>query len=175
MANVTDTVRRIRNHPSLGLYCGRNEGDPPPGLESGIRAALAELHPDLHYIPNSAYGPVSGGGPYAAQTPRFYFKERATPKLHSELGMPDIVTLESLKQMMPERSQWPQSLDWGLHDFTLTGAQGLASFRAADRRGLRRGEGRGRVAAPRAVRELRRLPRDVRGPGRRTAWAPCSG
>ncbi len=129
LRNVRDTVSRIRNHPSIGLYCGRNEGDPPPGLEAGIRKALAELHGDVRYIPNSASGPVSGGGPYSARTPRFYFEERATPKLHSELGMPNTVTLESLRQMMPERAQWPQGLDWGLHDFTLAGAQGLAGFR----------------------------------------------
>ncbi len=29
MRNVRDTVLRIRNHPSVGLYCGRNEGYPP--------------------------------------------------------------------------------------------------------------------------------------------------
>jgi len=26
--NVDDTVLRIRRHPSIGLYCGRNEGRP---------------------------------------------------------------------------------------------------------------------------------------------------
>jgi hypothetical protein len=26
--------------------------------------------------------------------------------------------------MMPESALWPQGLDWGLHDFTLAGAQG---------------------------------------------------
>ena len=129
MANARDTIKRIRNHPSLGLYCGRNEGDPPPGLDKGLRDAVAELHADVRYIPHSAAGGVSGGGPYAAQTPRFYFEERATEKLHSELGMPNVVGYESLRQMMPEGSLWPQGLDWGLHDFNLAGAQALAGFR----------------------------------------------
>jgi hypothetical protein len=129
MANARDTLKRIRNHPSLGLYCGRNEGDPPPGLEQGLRDAVAELSPDVRYIPNSASGPVSGGGPYSARPPRFYFEERATEKLHSELGMPNIVEYESLRQMMPAGALWPPNLDWGLHDFTLAGAQALATFR----------------------------------------------
>jgi hypothetical protein len=30
--------------------------------------------------------------------------------------------------MMPERAMWPQGLDWGLHDFSLNGAQGAKSF-----------------------------------------------
>ena len=35
---------------------------------------------------------VSGHGPYRAMPPKFYFQQRATTKLHSELGMPNIVT-----------------------------------------------------------------------------------
>jgi hypothetical protein len=30
--------------------------------------------------------------------------------------------------MMPESAMWPQALDWGLHDFTLAGAQGGTTF-----------------------------------------------
>jgi hypothetical protein len=130
LENAKDFVLRIRNHPSVGLYCGRNEGDPPKPIDDGIRRFMPELHPDLHYISNSAWGVVSGGGPYAAQTPKFYFKNRATPKLHSELGMPNIVTYDSLRLMMPETSLWPQELDWGLHDFNLTSAQRLSGFRS---------------------------------------------
>jgi hypothetical protein len=43
--------------------------------------------------------------------------------------MPNIVSFDSLKQMMPEQDLWPQSDDWGMHDFTLTGAQDLAEYR----------------------------------------------
>jgi hypothetical protein len=127
--NVKDFVLRIRNHPSMGIYVGRNEGEPPKPIDDGIRKLLPEIHPGLHYISNSAWGVVSGGGPYAAQTPKFYFKNRATPKLHSELGMPNIVTYDSLKLMMPESALWPQGLSWGLHDFNLTSAQRLSGFR----------------------------------------------
>jgi len=72
---------------------------------------------------------VSGEGPYQAKTAKFYFEQRATPKLHSELGMPNIVTMDSLKQMMPESAMWPQSDVWGIHDFTLDGAQNGNSYR----------------------------------------------
>ena len=128
--NVKDTVLRIRNHPSMGLYCGRNEGNPPKPIDDGIRQTLADLQPDVHYISNSAFGVVSGGGPYGAQPPRYYFQNRATPKLHSELGMPNIVTIDSLRLMMPESALWPPGLDWGLHDFNLNSAQRLSGFRA---------------------------------------------
>jgi len=119
LRNAKDFVQRIRNHPSVGLYCGRNEGEPPKPIDDGIRQMLPQVHPGLHYISNSAWGVVSGGGPYAVQTPTYYFKNRATPKLHSELGMPNIVTIDSLRQMMPESDRWPRGLHWGLHDFNL--------------------------------------------------------
>ena len=129
LRNVRDTVLRLRNHPSVGLYCGRNEGYPPKALDDGMKKTVAELHPGLHYIPHSAAVVVSGGGPYRAMPPKFYFQYRATPKLHSELGMPNIVTLDSLRAMMPEKAMWPQGAVWGLHDFCLRGLQGGASFR----------------------------------------------
>ena len=128
LRNVRDTVMRIRNHASVGLYCGRNEGFPPKPLEDGIRQALDELHPGLHYIPSSADVVVSGHGPYQAMPAKYYFTERATTQLHSELGMPNIVTLDSLKLMMPEKAMWPQGDMWGMHDFSLNGAQGGKSF-----------------------------------------------
>ena len=86
LRNSRDLVARIRNHASVGLYCGRNEGYPPEPLEKGFRAILAELHPGLHYIPSSADDVVSGHGPYQAMPGEWYYKNRATPKFHSELG-----------------------------------------------------------------------------------------
>jgi len=129
LSNVKDLVLRIRNHPSIGIYCGRNEGFPPPPLEEGIRKILGELHPGLHYIPSSADGVVSGHGPYQAMPASFYFRA-ADIRFHSEIGAPNIPPIESVRLMMPESALWPQALDWGLHDFCLQGAQGGAGFRA---------------------------------------------
>ena len=60
---------------------------------------------------------------------KYYYSQRATTKLHSELGMPNIMTMDSLRDTMPAAAMWPQGDMWGLHDFSLTGAQGGASFR----------------------------------------------
>jgi len=135
LRNARDFMLRIRTHPSLGLYVGRNEGYPPKPIEEGLRALLAELHPDLHYIASSADDVVSGHGPYRAQALKSYFTDRATPKFHSEMGMPNIPTFDSLKLMIPESAMWPQGTMWGLHDFSLNGAQGGASFREMIDRG----------------------------------------
>ncbi len=117
LSNVKDTVLRIRNSPSIGLYCGRNEGFPPKPLDDGIQSLLAELHPGMHYIPSSADGVVGGGGPYWAMPLTFYPAMAAYPKLHSEIGIPNIPSIESVRMMMPQSALWPQGLEWGLHDF----------------------------------------------------------
>jgi beta-galactosidase/beta-glucuronidase len=129
LGNAQDFVLRIRNHASMGLYCGRNEGFPPKPIDDGLRKILAESHPGLHYIPSSADEVVNGHGPYQAMPTSFYFRN-ADPKLHSEIGAPTIPPIESVRLMMPESALWPQGLDWGLHDFCLQGAQGGAGFRA---------------------------------------------
>jgi Exo-beta-D-glucosaminidase Ig-fold domain/F5/8 type C domain/Glycosyl hydrolases family 2/Glycosyl hydrolases family 2, sugar binding domain len=130
LRNVKDYVLRIRSHPSIGLYVGRNEGYPPKTIDDGIRATLADFHPGIHYISSSADDVVSGHGPYQAQSPKYYFSQRATPQFHSEMGMPNIVTLDSLRLMMPESAMWPQGALWGLHEFTNAGAQNGGAFRA---------------------------------------------
>jgi len=130
LRNVRDTVLRIRNHPSIGLYCGRNEGYPPKPLEDGMRQTLADLHPGLHYIPSSADDVVSGHGPYQAMPLKYYFAQRATPKFHSEMGRPNIPTLDSLQAMLPAEGIWPPGRLWGLHDFCGEGAQAGSSLLA---------------------------------------------
>ncbi|HXH48930.1 MAG TPA: discoidin domain-containing protein [Terriglobia bacterium] len=130
LANARDFILRIRNHPSIGLYCGRNEGDPPQRIEEGLSKMLAEMHPGIQYIPNSAEGVVSGHGPYTAMPLSYYFGSGANTTLHSERGMQNIPPIESVQLMMPKKALWPQGLDWGLHDFCLQGAANGASYRS---------------------------------------------
>lgn len=126
--NAEDMIKRIRNHPSMALYCGRNEGNPPEVLDTALRALVAEFHPGLEYISNSSSGVVSGGGPYRALPVQDYFLLYGRHKLHSERGMPNVMNFESLAQTLPESRLWPQNSQWGLHDYCLEGAQGAASF-----------------------------------------------
>ncbi len=126
--NARDFIKRIRNHPSMAIYVGRNEGNPPAVLDTALRAMIHELHPGLHYISNSASGVVSGGGPYRALPVRDYFLLYGYNKFHSERGMPNVMTYESLEQALPEYALWPQNSLWGIHDYCLESAQSAASF-----------------------------------------------
>ena len=46
--NVTETVRRFRNHPSIALWCARNEGFAPNELEYMLAATLAKEDGSRH-------------------------------------------------------------------------------------------------------------------------------
>ncbi len=129
LANAEDFLRKIRHHPCLALYCGRNEGNPPATLDTGLAALVARLHPGLQYIPHSAAGPVSGNGPYRALPVAEYFAlERGRDRFHSERGMPNVPTPESLARMLGADHRWPQNAVWGMHDYALESAQGAESF-----------------------------------------------
>jgi hypothetical protein len=119
--NARDMVSRIRRHPSVGLYCGRNEGYPPAELDAGLKKIVAELHPGILYIPNSADDGVSGHGPYCALPAEYYFRHRSG-KLHSERGMPSIPVYGDLSRMLTEDHLGKPDDVWGQHDFTATGA-----------------------------------------------------
>jgi Exo-beta-D-glucosaminidase Ig-fold domain/F5/8 type C domain/Glycosyl hydrolases family 2/Glycosyl hydrolases family 2, sugar binding domain len=116
LANARDYLLRIRNHASLGLFCGRNEGFPPQPIDDGLRNLVATLEPGSHYISSSADGPVSGHGPYRVEPLRYYF-EHAPQKFHSEMGAPNVVNMDSMRLTMPESAMWPQGSQWPLHDF----------------------------------------------------------
>ena len=126
--NARDVIKRIRNHPSMAIYVGRNEGNPPLVIDTALRSMIKELHPGLHYISNSAFGVVSGGGPYRALPVRDYFLLYGYNRLHSERGMPNVMTYESLKKTLPASALWPQNSMWGIHDYCLESAQSASSF-----------------------------------------------
>jgi beta-galactosidase/beta-glucuronidase len=116
LTNARDYLLRIRNHASLGIFCGRNEGLPPKQIDDGLRDLVATLEPGSHYISSSADGPVSGHGPYRVEPLRYYF-EHAPTKLHSEMGSPNVVEMDILRRTMPESAIWPQGYQWPLHDY----------------------------------------------------------
>ena len=130
--NARDYVRKIRRHPCIAIYVGRNEGMPPAAVDEGLDRIVRQMHPGMMYIPHSAEGLVSGYGPYCAQdTPADYFTlERGFDRLHSERGMPNVMTYESMLRWAAEEDLWPkEDTDlWGMHDFTTGGHQRTVTY-----------------------------------------------
>ena len=127
LRNAEDYTRRMRSHASIGLYCGRNEGFPPEALDRKLREFVHILAPGMEYISHSSSEGVSGGGPYRALAMKEYF-EKQSGKIHSERGMPNVMNIESMQRTFSPEALWPQSFQWGQHDFTLQGAQRANTF-----------------------------------------------
>ena len=116
MANVRDKILRFRNHPSIVLWCARNEGDPPPEIDAGIKKLIAELEPDRLYQPSSTSGHgVISHGPYHWQEPAKFYDVDAAFK--TEIGSVSVPTLESIQGMMPQKDWETINDDWAIHDF----------------------------------------------------------
>ena len=131
-------VRRIRNHPSIGIYVGRNEGNPPEEINGFLADIVAQEHPGMHYIPHSAAGVVSGGGPYRALPARDYFRQHGHDTFHSERGMPNVMNYEDMVRAFGEDNVEPvntmahPNAMYGLHDYTLGGLPNMSSAQSAE-------------------------------------------
>jgi hypothetical protein len=123
--NAIDKVRRIRSHPSVTFYVGRNESNPPEPLNTHLAALTAKYDGPRVYFPNSAGAPVGSGSGhgYTLSNPgtgsnngiRNYFNDVALT-LRSECGIPNVPTAESLKKFLEDENLWPMNDVWGLHD-----------------------------------------------------------
>ena len=116
VSNVRDKVLRYRNHPSIVLWCARNEGDPPPEIDAALRTLLAEADPTRIYWPNSTDGPgVRSHGPYYWRAPREFYTV-TDDFFKTETGSASIPTLESIRGMMPKKDWETINDDWAAHD-----------------------------------------------------------
>lgn len=128
MANVRDKILRYRNHPSIAVWCARNEGYPPENIDQLLRKLMAELEPTRLYQPSSTAGHgVHSGGPYHWRTPREFYDVDAPFK--TETGSVSVPTLESIHGMMPEKDWETINDDWAEHDFA-KGASGSDTYPA---------------------------------------------
>ncbi len=122
VANVRDKILRFRDHPSIILWCARNEGYPPPEIDVQLRKLLASLDPVRRYQPSSTDGAgVRSHGPYNWRTP-YDFYTVTDDYFKTETGSMSIPTIESIHGMMPQKDWETIDDDWAQHDMA-KGAQ----------------------------------------------------
>jgi Exo-beta-D-glucosaminidase Ig-fold domain/Glycosyl hydrolases family 2/Glycosyl hydrolases family 2, sugar binding domain/Glycosyl hydrolases family 2, TIM barrel domain len=123
LANVKDKILRFRNHPSIALWCARNEGYPPPAIHDALSKMIPELDPQRLYQPSSTAGRgVMSGGPYDWREPSAYYAQDAPFK--TETGSVSVPTIESIHGMMPEKDWESINDDWGAHDLAKGASEG---------------------------------------------------
>ena len=120
LANARDVVRRFRNHPSIILWCGRNEGVPQPILNEGLIQVFHEEDGTRYYTPGSNRIDLRNSGPYLYQDPVLYYTT-LDKGFSVELGISSLSTLESLRASIAAPDQWPISDAWAYHDWHQSG------------------------------------------------------
>ena len=134
LTNAKDTVDRFRNHPSIVLWCGRNEGVPQPELNEGLIRLLAKEDGTRYYSPGSNRINLRNSGPYAYRDLTFYYGNKQASSYGDnsgfsvELGVSSLSTLEGLKAQMAPADQWPISDAWAYHDWHWGGNGDLHPF-----------------------------------------------
>jgi hypothetical protein len=125
--NARDVILRFRNHPSIVMWCGRNEGVPQPILNKGLIDLINALDGTRYYSPSSNQVNLQNSGPYKYQQPAMYF----TTLNHGfsvETGTQSLSTFESLQASIPKPDQWPIDDVWAYHDWHASGNGEITPF-----------------------------------------------
>jgi hypothetical protein len=118
--NAKDTIERYRNHPSIVMWCGRNEGVPQPIINEGLIRLIHSLDGTRYYSPSSNAVNLQGSGPYSYQDPADYYT-RLNHGFSVETGTPSLPTREWFNRWIPGADQWPVSDDLAYHDWHQAG------------------------------------------------------
>ncbi len=144
--NVVSTIYRVRNHPSLLVWTGGNEGHARKELYDAMRNNVIDLDGTRPFIPcssgfaklpegwkgsypdNMASG-VYSSGPYQWEDPKTYYKLADAGKdwvFKDETGIPSQPPYTTLAKTIPDlvwdtKLPFPLNNSWGYHD-ACTGA-----------------------------------------------------
>ncbi len=113
--NTRDVICRYRNHPSIALWCGRNEGNPPMALDDSLHTLQAKLDGTRIYHSSSIKNNLANSGPW-------FYTDFVKQEIHhkegfnTETGVPAIPVAETMQEMMPSEDLWPIGDAWYYHD-----------------------------------------------------------
>ncbi|MCU7548872.1 beta galactosidase jelly roll domain-containing protein [Chitinophagaceae bacterium LB-8] len=139
--NMVNTIYRIRNHPSLLVWTGGNEGHARKEIYNAMRDAVASIDGTRPFIPNSSgfakfpedmkrswpddkASGVYSGGPYAWRDPMDYYNLVNSGKdwvFKDETGLPSQPPISTLHKIIPNlvwdtTLPYPLNHTWGYHD-----------------------------------------------------------
>jgi hypothetical protein len=130
LANAREVIQRFRNHPSIAIWCGRNEGVPPPAINEGLDELARTLDGTRYYIPNSRKVNLQDSGPWHYGDPETYFTHRGLG-FSTEIGLPSPPSLDTMRSMLPEGDRWPPGDTWSYHDWHSKGGAEVVPFMTA--------------------------------------------
>ncbi|MFT3903311.1 MAG: glycoside hydrolase family 2 TIM barrel-domain containing protein [Niabella sp.] len=116
MSNATDVVRRFRTHPSIALWCPRNEGYSPEGMEPRLAKMMAQEDPTRHYHGNSRFLNARNSGPYGYIKDHSHYLTDYAEGFNTELGAQAIPTANTIRKFIAPEDLWPINDVWAYHD-----------------------------------------------------------
>jgi hypothetical protein len=126
LKNARDSILHFRHHPSIVVWCGRNEGVPQPIINEGLAELTRTLDHTRYYTGSSNQVNLRNSGPYQFQPLETYY--RINRGFSVELGIPSVPTLEGIEAFIPEADRWPVSDTWAYHDWHQAGNGAVAPF-----------------------------------------------
>jgi len=117
--NVKDVVVRFRNHPSIAVWCPRNEGYAPGFLENLIQQIIAEDDGTRHYHGNSRYTNMMPSGPWGYRHANEFFD--LADGFNTEMGTVSLATSETIRKFVAEEDLWPLNDIYVYHNFHYRG------------------------------------------------------
>jgi exo-1,4-beta-D-glucosaminidase len=139
--NVKSTILRIRNHPSLLVWTGGNEGHARKELYDVMRESIITLDGTRPFIPSSSGfaklpsgwngswpdnlpSGVYSGGPYTWQDPKVYYSKAIAGRdwvFKDETGLPSQPPYNIMSKIIPDlvwdnKLPFPLNNSWGYHD-----------------------------------------------------------
>jgi hypothetical protein len=116
-------VKKLRNHPSLVIWCGGNEGvNPREELIVNTILKKYDNRDSRHYLKRSDGDGLHGGGPYHTLEPKDYFTHPKLNGFSSEIGPSGIPPIQSMEKFMPDMGKtwapgrFPLDGIWAYHD-----------------------------------------------------------
>ena len=116
MRNATDVVRRFRTHPSIAIWCPRNEGYAPRGMEPQLVKMMAKEDPTRHYHGNSRFLNAVNSGPYGYFKDQSRYYTEVADGFNTEFGAQAIPTANTIRKFIAPEDQWPINDVWAYHD-----------------------------------------------------------
>jgi hypothetical protein len=130
LKNAADVISRYRNHPSIAIWFGRNEGVPQPILNEGLDKLVHDLDGTRYYSGSSNRVNLQDSGPYSYREPESYFTT-LSKGFAVEVGTPSFPTQEAFEAMTAPEDRWPISDSWAYHDWHQDGNGDVHSFMQA--------------------------------------------
>lgn len=115
--NVCETVKRFRNHPSIAIWCPRNEGFAPDALERGIASIILREDGTRHYLPSSIKMNTTNSGPWDYRNPTYFYS--FAHGFDTEVGSPSVPPASTIRKMMATEDLWPMGDAWFYHDYLM--------------------------------------------------------